>query len=160
MSTFWTSSGSTARLPSSPAAGKGIGAAIAAAFADAGADVVVTARTAADVEQVAAASALTGRRALAVPGDVNDFGFLAELVDRTVGELGGLDIVVNNAGGSVSRPVPRHHDRRPRERPSTSTCSAPFELSRLAVPAHAGAGRRLDRQHRLGRRAEGDRGGR
>jgi 7-alpha-hydroxysteroid dehydrogenase len=98
--------------------GKGIGAAIARAFADAGADVVVTARTESDVESVAADVTARGRRSLGLPADVNDLAVLRELVDRTVDELGGIDIVVNNAGGSVSHPflettVDSH---------STSTC--------------------------------------
>ena len=113
--------------------GKGIGAAIAEAFADAGADVVVTARTASDVEQVAESVRERGRRGVAVPGDVNDFGFLSDLVTRTVAELGRLDIVVNNAGGSVSRPF--------LDTTATDLAKsfhfnvlAPFELSRLAAP--------------------------
>jgi 7-alpha-hydroxysteroid dehydrogenase len=113
--------------------GKGIGAAIAEAFADAGADVVVSARTAADVEQVAASVRERGRRGVAVPGDVNDFGFLAELVDRTVGELGRLDIVVNNAGGSVSRPF-MDTTADDLAKSFHFNVLAPFELSRLAVP--------------------------
>ena len=113
--------------------GKGIGAATAEAFADAGADVVVTARTAADVEEVAAAVRSRGRRALAVPGDVNDLEFLASLVDRTVDELGGLDVLVNNAGGSVSKPLLdttvdalKHSFH--------FNIASPFELVRLTVP--------------------------
>ena len=94
---------------------------------------VVTARTAADVEQVADDVRARGRRALAVPGDVNDFGFLAELVDRTVGELGGLDIVVNNAGGSVSRPF-LDTTTDDLAKSFHFNVLAPFELSRLAVP--------------------------
>jgi 7-alpha-hydroxysteroid dehydrogenase len=62
--------------------GKGIGAAIATTFAQAGADIVVTARTASDLEGVAAQVRAYGRRALAVPGDINDLAFLGELVDR------------------------------------------------------------------------------
>lgn len=113
--------------------GKGIGAAIAEAFADAGADVVVTARTAADVEQVAASVEARGRRGIAVPGDVNDFGFLAALVERTVGDLGRLDVVVNNAGGSVSRPfLATTTDELAKS--FHFNVLAPFELSRLAVP--------------------------
>lgn len=113
--------------------GKGIGAAMARAFADAGADVVVTARTAADVEKVATAVRERGRRALAVPADVNDLGKVAELVDRTVAELGGLDIVVNNAGGSMSRPfLDTTVDQL--ESSFHFNVSATFELSRLAVP--------------------------
>jgi 7-alpha-hydroxysteroid dehydrogenase len=113
--------------------GKGIGAAIARAFADAGADVVVTARTRADVEAVAADVESRGRRALAVPADVNDLGVLADLVDRTVAELGGLDIVVNNAGGSVSHPF-LDTTVEQLERSFHFNVGATFELSRLAVP--------------------------
>lgn len=113
--------------------GKGIGAAMARSFADAGADVVVTARTASDVEQVAADVRERGRRAIGVPADVNDMGALADLVDRTVAELGGVDILVNNAGGSTS---PRFLDTTVEhlEKSFHFNISALFELSRLAVP--------------------------
>jgi 7-alpha-hydroxysteroid dehydrogenase len=113
--------------------GKGIGAAIAAAFADAGADVVVTARTAADVEHVADDVRSRGRRAIAAPGDVNDLGFLGELVERTVSELGGVDIVVNNAGGSVSRPF-LDTTTDDLAKSFHFNVLAPFELCKLAVP--------------------------
>lgn len=114
-------------------AGKGIGAAIATTFAAAGADVVLTARTEDDLERVAAQVAEQGRRALVVPGDVNDLGFLAELVDRSVDELGRLDVVVNNAGGSLSLPL---MDTTVRQLESSFhfNVSVPFELTRLAVP--------------------------
>jgi 7-alpha-hydroxysteroid dehydrogenase len=113
--------------------GKGIGAAIARAFADAGADVVVTARTESDVESVAADVTARGRRSLGLPADVNDLAVLRELVDRTVDELGGIDIVVNNAGGSVSHPfLETTVDQL--EKSFHFNVSATFELSRLAVP--------------------------
>jgi 7-alpha-hydroxysteroid dehydrogenase len=113
--------------------GKGIGAATAEAFADAGADVVVTARTADDVEQVADAVRAKGRRAIAAPGDVNDLAFLAELVERTVAELGGLDVLVNNAGGSISRPL-LETTVADLEHSFHFNISSPFELVRLSVP--------------------------
>ena len=69
-------------------AGKGIGAAIATTFAAAGADVVLTARTEADLESVAAEVRALGRRALVLPGNVNDLGELANIVDRTIAEFG------------------------------------------------------------------------
>src|SRR3954469_23682239 len=84
-------------------AGKGIGAAIATTFAQAGADVVLLARTAADLEQVAAEVMSMGRRALVHPVDVNDLDELARAVDRSIAELGRLDVVVNNAGGATSK---------------------------------------------------------
>lgn len=114
-------------------AGRGIGAAIAESFAEAGADVVVTARTESQLEETAAAIRAHGGRVLAIPGDVNDLGFLAKLVDETIQELGRLDIVVNNAGGSISKPM---LDTRVEDLEASFhfNVSAPFELSRLAVP--------------------------
>jgi 7-alpha-hydroxysteroid dehydrogenase len=84
-------------------AGKGIGRGIAIAFAEAGADVVCAARTAADVEAVAAEIEGLGRRALAVPTDVMKTEQLDHLVATTVDELGRLDVLVNNAGGTMPR---------------------------------------------------------
>ena len=114
-------------------AGKGIGAAIAAAYAEAGADVVLTARTEADLEAVAAAVRAQGRTAVVAPGDVNDLDFLAALVDRTVAELGRIDLVVNNAGGSMAKPT---LDTEPRALESSFhfNVTAPLELVRRAVP--------------------------
>ena len=64
-------------------AGKGIGRGIAIGFAEAGADVVCAARTAADIDEVAAEITALGRRALAVPTDVMDTAALDHLVDAT-----------------------------------------------------------------------------
>jgi 7-alpha-hydroxysteroid dehydrogenase len=113
--------------------GKGIGAATAEAAAEAGADVVVTARTKEDVDDVAAAVRAKGGRALGIPGDVNDLGFLAELVETTVAELGGIDVLVNNAGGSVSKPL-LDTTVEALEHSFHFNVSSPFELTRLTVP--------------------------
>jgi 7-alpha-hydroxysteroid dehydrogenase len=114
-------------------AGKGIGAAIARAFADAGADVAVVSRTSEDIENVARDVEARGRRAIALPADVNELDRLPSLIDETVGRLGGLDIVVNNAGGSQSFPF---LDTRVEQLEASFhfNVSVPFELSRLAVP--------------------------
>ncbi|HEY2562414.1 MAG TPA: glucose 1-dehydrogenase [Acidimicrobiales bacterium] len=114
-------------------AGKGIGAAIARAYADAGADVALMSRTASDLEAVADDVTARGQRALVLPGDMNDFAVLAELVSRTVGELGGLDVVVNNAGGSQSHPF-LDTTVQQLEASFRFNVFAPFELSRLAAP--------------------------
>jgi len=84
-------------------AGKGIGRGIAIGFAEAGADVVCAARTAADVEAVAAEITARGRRALALPTDVMKTEQLDQLVAATLGEFGRLDVLVNNAGGTMPR---------------------------------------------------------
>lgn len=113
--------------------GKGIGAAIALAFADAGADVALVSRTLSDLEEVAAQVEAIGRRALVLPADANDVAGLNGLVERTVTELGHLDIVVNNAGGSMSYPFV---DTRVEHLEASFhfNVSVPFELSRLALP--------------------------
>ncbi|CAN5728489.1 SDR family oxidoreductase [soil metagenome] len=84
-------------------AGKGIGRAIALAFAEAGADVACAARTESDLDAVAAEIVALGSRALVVPTDVMQTEDLDRLVHRTIAELGRLDVLVNNAGGSMPR---------------------------------------------------------
>lgn len=81
-------------------ASRGIGRSIALAFAEAGADVAVAARSVDDLETLAKEIDALGRRAVVTPTDVRDRDSLQAMVDRTVEELGGLDILVNNAGGS------------------------------------------------------------
>lgn len=114
-------------------AGRGIGAAIAVELASAGADVALLARTESDLRAVAARVEALGRRALVHLGDANDLDALAEVVERTVGELGGLDVVVSNAGGSVSRPFLETRVEQ-LERSFHFNVSVPFELVRRAVP--------------------------
>jgi 7-alpha-hydroxysteroid dehydrogenase len=92
-------------------AGKGIGRGIAIGFAEAGADVVCAARTAEDIEAVAADIRALGRRALAVPTDVMRSEDLERLADTTVSELGRLDVLVNNAGGTPPAPAMRTSER-------------------------------------------------
>jgi len=85
-------------------AGQGIGRGIALGLAEAGAHLVLAARTRSDLEEVAEAIEERGRRALVVPTDVMETAALATLVDDTVAAMGRLDILVNNAGGTMPRP--------------------------------------------------------
>lgn len=85
-------------------AGRGIGAATAVALAEAGADVVIAARTAGDLELVAKRVADTGRNARVVVADLSDVDAVAELATVALDTFGRLDIVVNNVGGAYPRP--------------------------------------------------------
>ena len=85
-------------------AGRGIGAASALALAECGADLVLAARTKDQLEQVADQVRALGRRALVVPTDVNEIGEVEAIAAAAIEEFGGIDIVVNNAGGTAPRP--------------------------------------------------------
>jgi NAD(P)-dependent dehydrogenase (short-subunit alcohol dehydrogenase family) len=80
--------------------GTGIGKGIALGFAEFGADVVVAARTAANIEQTASEVRKIGRKTIAVPTDVRVAEQVTNLINSTVNEFGRIDILVNNAGGS------------------------------------------------------------
>jgi len=82
-------------------AGRGIGAATAVALAEAGADVVVSARTEQQLQKVAARVEEAGRRALVVPADLADTDQVAGLAQQAYDAFGRLDIVVNNVGGTI-----------------------------------------------------------
>jgi NAD(P)-dependent dehydrogenase (short-subunit alcohol dehydrogenase family) len=77
---------------------RGIGRAVARLLAEAGAAVVPTARTQSDVEEAADEIREMGRKSLALSTDVTDGAEVAALFETTAAELGGVDIVVNNAG--------------------------------------------------------------
>jgi 7-alpha-hydroxysteroid dehydrogenase len=115
-------------------AGRGIGRASALAMAEAGADVVVAARTAADVEAVAEQVRAMGRRAEAVSFDVMELDRLGELVAVATERLGGLDVVVNNAGGSFPRPL-LETSVASFERAFRFNVTTALELTKQAVPA-------------------------
>jgi len=114
-------------------AGRGIGAAIARALAEAGADVVVAARTAAQLERTAAEVRGSGRRALIVPTDVNDEAQLERLVARSLEDFGRLDVLVNNAGGSPPQPA-LATSTRAFDAAFHFNVSTAFALTRIAVP--------------------------
>jgi 7-alpha-hydroxysteroid dehydrogenase len=114
-------------------AGRGIGAGIARAYAEAGAHVVCAARTRAEIEAVAAEVRALGRRALAVECDVLQRAQLEALVEKTLAEFGRVDLLVNNAGGAPPRPALRTSEKMFEEALRFNVTSA-FLLARLALP--------------------------
>jgi NAD(P)-dependent dehydrogenase (short-subunit alcohol dehydrogenase family) len=77
----------------------GIGRAVALAFAREGADVTISylSEEESDAQETVRVVEAAGRKALAIPGDIQDERHCLDLIERTVSELGGLDILVNNA---------------------------------------------------------------
>ncbi|MEE8521509.1 MAG: SDR family NAD(P)-dependent oxidoreductase, partial [Gemmatimonadota bacterium] len=85
---------------------KGIGRAIAAALAAAGADVVVTSRNEEEARTAAKEIAELGRgRTLGLGADVRDYEAVKTMVGETVKVLGGLDILIANAGVGAFAPI-------------------------------------------------------
>ncbi len=114
-------------------AGRGIGAGIARAMAEAGADVVCAARTPGQIEETAAAVRAAGRRALAVPCDVTERTQLEDLVKATLDTFERIDVVVNNAGGYPPLPALRTSERAFEEAFRFNVTTA-FLLSRFTIP--------------------------
>ena len=82
-------------------AGRGLGAAMALAFAEAGADVLIAARTQSQLEEVAEQVRGAGRRAHIVVADLARPEDTSSLAAQAVEAFGKLDIVVNNVGGTM-----------------------------------------------------------
>jgi 7-alpha-hydroxysteroid dehydrogenase len=81
--------------------GRGLGAAIALAFAEVGADVVIASRTQSELDAIAEQVRAAGRRAHTVVADLAHPDATAQLAGQAVEAFGRLDIVVNNVGGTM-----------------------------------------------------------
>jgi 7-alpha-hydroxysteroid dehydrogenase len=114
-------------------AGRGIGAATAVALAQAGADVVISARTEDQLAKVAREIEAAGRRAVVVPADLSDLDAVAGLATAAVDAFGRLDIVVNNVGGAMPRPFLATKPRRLTEAFQFNVATA-HSLTLEAVP--------------------------
>ena len=120
-------------------AGRGIGRGCALAFAEAGADVVCAARTAEQIEDTAEQARALGRRALAVPCDVNERTQLERLVEQSLSEFGRIDVLVNNAGGWPPKPALRTSEK-DFETAFRFNVTTAFLLSRFVIPHMQEAG--------------------
>ena len=114
-------------------AGRGLGAATAVALAEAGADVLISARTPEQLDEVAARVRATGRRCVTVAADLSDLDAVGGLARTAYDELGRLDVVVNNVGGTGPRGF---LDTSPGylERAFSFNVSTAHVLTRAAVP--------------------------
>jgi NAD(P)-dependent dehydrogenase (short-subunit alcohol dehydrogenase family) len=129
----------TGRVALVTGGGRGIGAAVARALAAAGARVVVSARSAGQIDGVAADLAAAGLAARAVPCDVTDPESVARLVGRTEELWGPAEILVNNAGVSSSAPL-RSLELEEWNRLLAVNATGTFLCTRAFLPAMIAAG--------------------
>ena len=124
-------------------AGRGIGKAIAQAYARAGAAVCCAARTEADLHETVQHIVAAGGQGLAVPTDVTQRAAVQKMVQVTVETFGGLDILVINAGVSGEwRPVEDSHPETWRNTLDVNLLGA-YYCAQAAIPAlkRRGAGK-------------------
>lgn len=113
-------------------ASMGIGRALALAWADEGATLILSARGRKALDEVAAEVAARGTRAVVVPGDVTDEEHRVELVRHAV-DHGGVDVLVNNAGRGFYSPALKIDVAKMRELFELNVV-APLRLVQLAAP--------------------------
>ena len=124
-------------------AGRGIGQAIALAYAAEGARVGCAARTVSEIDDTVAQITKQGGVSLAIEADVTDLNSVQSMVDVTVEAFGGLDILVANAGGGLDRN--RIEDGDPEEWIATIDVNliGAYYSAKVAIPhlKHRGAGK-------------------
>jgi NAD(P)-dependent dehydrogenase (short-subunit alcohol dehydrogenase family) len=113
----------------------GIGRAVAIAFAREGADVVINylPEEEADAQEVISIIRREGRKAVAIPGDIRTGEFCQNLVVRAESELGGIDILVSNAGYGWFLPDILEHSDEKFDQTIKTNLYAPFWLSKAAI---------------------------
>jgi NAD(P)-dependent dehydrogenase (short-subunit alcohol dehydrogenase family) len=113
----------------------GIGRAAAIAYAREGADVAINHLEAeqSDADEVLALVRAEGRKAISIPGDLREERFCRRLVETAARELGGLDILVNNAARQQTRPTIGDISSEDFDATFKTNVYAPFWLTRAAV---------------------------
>ena len=114
----------------------GMGRAAAIAFAREGADVAINYHPdeEPDAREVIALIEAAGRKGVAIPGDLRDETFCRDLVDRAVQALGGLDIVVSNAGRQQARASILEISSEQFDATMKTNIYAPFWIIKVALP--------------------------
>src|SRR5947209_4134791 len=117
-------------------ASRGIGPLVARALAKEGINLVLAARSALELEQVAADIRTTGVQVLTVPTDVTDREARSALVTTAERTFGAIDVLVNNAGGDPQREF-HNYTADEIEAIIQLNLTAPVELTRLLLPGMA-----------------------
>jgi 3-oxoacyl-[acyl-carrier protein] reductase len=116
-------------------AGRGIGKAIAQAYARAGAAVCCTARTVAEIDATVQDIVTAGGQGLAVPTDVTQLAAVQQMVQVTVDTFGGLDILVINAGVGGGRQHVEDSDPKAWRTTLEVNLLGAYYCARAAIPA-------------------------
>lgn len=114
--------------------GRGIGRAIAIAFAKEGADLILASRTKEQIDEVAEEIRALGRKVLAVPTNVTDRLEVDSMAEKVREEFGRLDILVNNAGGGIERNSILESDPKLWIEDVTVNCISAYIVSHGLVP--------------------------
>jgi hypothetical protein len=117
-------------------ASRGIGLVTAQMAADSGAEVLLVARDAAKLEEVAEAIRARGGRAHALPADLSSFEQIDALADTVLARHGGVDVLIHNAARSIRRPISASLDRfHDYERTMALNYFAPVRLTLRLLPS-------------------------
>lgn len=117
-------------------ASRGIGLVTAQMAADSGAEVLLVARDAAKLEEVAKAIRARGGRAHALPADLSSFEQIDALADTVLARHGGVDVLIHNAARSIRRPISASLDRfHDYERTMALNYFAPVRLTLRLLPS-------------------------
>ena len=124
-------------------AGRGIGRAIAMAYAAAGASVCCSARSAGQIDETAALIGQAGGNAIAVPADVTDYDAVARMFAAAADAFGHIDIVVANAGNAVENKLVEESEPAAWRQAIDTNLVGTFHTAKAAIPhlRAAGAGK-------------------
>jgi len=121
--------------------GRGIGREICSAFAAEGARVAVVSRTQEQVAETVRRIAGEGGTAVGIGADVTDLAAVESMVDRVLGELGPVDLLMNNAGSNAALAPVTEADPVAWWRDVTVNLLGPFHASRAVLPGMLARGR-------------------
>ena len=116
-------------------AGRGLGRVLATFLGGQGHDLVITARTAAELQEVAVSLERDGAKVVALPGDIKDPNHRTQLLKQT-GSIGGVSLLINNASdlGETPRPELAHASLDRFRRTLETNLVAPLALIQEALP--------------------------
>lgn len=113
----------------------GIGRAVAVAFAKEGADIsIIYLNEHGDAEETKRQVEQEGRKCLLIPGDIGDEAFCKNAVNKTVQELGGLDILINNAAEQHPQQKIEDITKEQLERTFRTNIFGMFFMTKMAMP--------------------------